>query len=295
MKYKHCCLSDPKPPIDLLQEAGRRHEEATNREFEEFRAAHAQGICYLCGQSYEAFDPKRPCRHWFLLPSGVRKKELGELLDRFGCFRIQDYLRWISNAEVFARNINNLSDEGDPTKLMDITIIYKNLEWAFSCSKGDLAGHPDGQGAQPHFHFQMRIDGRSFITYGEFHPKFTEEDLFIWKVKREEIPWLRYRNKHGAGMNEVMDALSAAEDPFQGMKRSDDPDQAQLNMHTLVEADPGTTISGDQIADMLEERKRTGVPLAKLVSRLKNVKATTFIEPGESVPHKAFRTTRKRR
>lgn len=295
LKYKHCCLDDPKPPIQLLQEAEKKHKEATRREHEAFRAAHAQGICYLCDQPYTVFNSDQPCRHWFLHPLGVRKKDLGGLLEHFGCFRIQDYLRWVANAEVFAQNINDLAGEGDSSKLIDVTIVYRNLEWAFSCSKNDFSGHPGGQHSLPHFHFQMRIDGRPFINYSDFHPKFTEEDLFLLKVMREEVSWLRYRNGHGAGMDEVMNVMSAVDNPLEGMKRSDDPDKAQFHVQTLVEADPGTQISGDEIADIMAESKRTGVPIAKLLSRLKNARVTTIIEPGESIPDKASRTTRKSR
>ncbi|MFZ4500567.1 MAG: hypothetical protein ACOYMZ_03725 [Minisyncoccia bacterium] len=48
-------------------------------------------------------------------------------------------------------------------------------------------------------------------------------------------------------------------------------------------------LSGDDIADMIEERKRTGVSMAKLVQRLKNVKVQTIISPGPGVPEIAAR------
>lgn len=52
---------------------------------------------------------------------------------------------------------------------------------------------------------------------------------------------------------------------------------------TLMMADDGATIWGDDIVDLYEERKRTGTSVAKLVRKLKNVKVQSVISLGPAV------------
>ena len=56
---------------------------------------------------------------------------------------IENYLRWVASEEAFAKNINDLADEGSG-KLLELTIKYKNLKWSFSCGESDLNGHEGG-------------------------------------------------------------------------------------------------------------------------------------------------------
>jgi hypothetical protein len=73
-------------------------------------------------------------------------------------------VRWVANEEAFAKNINDLADEGTG-KLVELTVKYKNLEWSFSCGAPDLAGHVGGgePSKAPHWHFQMYVDGKPFV------------------------------------------------------------------------------------------------------------------------------------
>jgi len=175
-----------------------------------------------------------------------------------------------------------------------VTIKYKNFEWSFGCSPSDFLGHKNSKlGAHPHFHFQMRINGLRFVDYGDYHFAFIPYDLFILKVKRKEIPGIRYQETLGAGMNDFMNGL--LDSRLRGIQSTSNADSASLRMSSVVLADKGTTLSGDEIADLMEESERTGVPKAVLLRRLKNAKVHTIIEPGPGVPEKAIRTPRKRR
>lgn len=84
------------------------------------------------------------------------------------------------------------------------------------------------------------------------------------------------------------------EELIDSMVKADSEEDAQFHVSTLIMADEGTTISGDDIADLYEERKRTGASMAKLVRRLENVKVQSVISPGPGVPEIAARNKNRR-
>lgn len=89
-------------------------------------------------------------------------------------------------------------------------------------------------------------------------------------------------------MQGVLDQIPA-ESLLEGMQSTFQEDRATFNLSTMLEADPGTTISGADIAEIIEESKKAGVPIAKLIRKLKNVRATTIVQPGPGVPEIAGR------
>jgi hypothetical protein len=143
----------PEDKKKLLNEA--QLKEATD-EYNEFINAFNQDRCYICRKSLATFSVKNPCLHWLLKPKGFKKKNFIEIANQFGYFQIVSYLRWVSNKESFAKNINDITDELFRSKLIELTIKYKNLEWSFSCSLSDYLGHQDSKHTNyPHYHFQM--------------------------------------------------------------------------------------------------------------------------------------------
>jgi len=134
-------------------------------EYQSFLEYFNRGSCYLCEHPLASFDKNSPCPHWLLRPKGFKKNHFPALTQRYGFFQIQSFLRWVANQDGFAKNINDLIEEGTGTKIFEVTIKYKNLEWAFSCAESDYQGHSTTQhGSLQHYHFQMRIDQRSFIN-----------------------------------------------------------------------------------------------------------------------------------
>jgi hypothetical protein len=94
-------------------------------------------------------------------------------------------------------------------------------------------------------------------------------------------------------MQDLFNHLSP-EELVEHMRKATDDSDAQFGVSIMIEADEGTTISGDEIADLMEERERTGVSMAKLAQKLKNVKIQTVITPGPGVPEIAARKKHKR-
>ena len=228
--------------------------------------------------------------HWLLRPVGVDKKHLSHVFDNFDYFRIYALLCWLANVEAPMRNVNNLREEKPENKVLELTIKYKNLEWSFSSADSCFNGNHKKDGlpsSKPHYRFQMKIDERIFVKYSDFQVPFTEYDLWCFSIQRGEDEQIKYVTWRG-GIQDAFDAIPP-EAILEAMKATDDETKATFHMQVMLDADEGKTISGDEIADLIKERNRTGEPLAKLVKRLKNVNVKTVIMPGPAIPEIAGR------
>lgn len=277
---------------DKIESINRRNKHDSDKAYRKFIKKMRRGKCFLCGQMLTFFKLENPCMHWLLLPPGFEKKHALLVFNKFNYLRISSYVRWVANTEIPAGNINDLEEEKNPNKLIEYTVRYKNLEWSFSCGKGDFAGHRlvfRKEARTPHYHFQMRINGRPFIDYGNLHIPFTEEDLWHLPIMLGIVPNVGFTNYHGMGMQDVMTKVDP-EELLAGMQRSDNEQDGVYNLQTLVEAEPGKTLSGTELAKIFKTHKETGTPLATLIRNMENVgQATTFITPGPRVPDQAGR------
>jgi len=278
-----------------LSERNKKEAVKTEADFIALRDALAIGKCSLCGYPITQFSEKKPCLHWLLKTKGFKKRHFPLLFEKYCFHRMDAYLRWVANTDVPLKNINDLVEEKTSSKKIELTIRYKNLEWSFSCSESDYRGHKDKhEGKMPHYHFQMKIDDRVVINYGGFHIPFNDEDFFGFSISEGKISKLAYKHIHGAGMQELLDNFSPDE-LLDQMIRAENYDDAQLHTSTLVEAAPGTTMSGTDIANLYKEHKETGVPMAKLIRKLPNVKVMSVISPGPGVPDLAKRKPCRRK
>ena len=276
-----------------IQELNDKEQKIVEDSYKNFKEGFEKGICYLCGSPLKTFSVKKPCLHWLLRPNGVKKKHFDELYGTIGYFQMEAYARWVANLESPIININDLNVERRDGKIFETTIRYRHIEWSFSCSPSDLEGHKNAKdGAYPHFHFQMRLDKRPFINYSQNHIAFVKED--IWKlamINQDEIP-IGMNSMFGAGMDSIFSEENI-ESVLEISERTENEEEASFKFDTLVTAKPGETLSGDDIADLIEESRETGVPLAKLLRKL-DADVQTFVTPGYAVPEMAGRTETKR-
>jgi hypothetical protein len=276
-------------PLEKLHEEGDKQHKKDEEDFQELKTALAEGRCNYCSNPLSHFSEKKPCFHWLLKPNGFKKRHFPLLYEQKSFHQLEAYLRWVANCDKPMKNINDLVEEKSSSKFIEETIRYKNIEWSFSCSHGDRTGHKDKhEGQMPHYHFQMKVDGNVIINYNGFHIPFDDYDEFSFAVKADKFDRLKARHVQGAGMQAMFDHMSP-EEIVDGMRHAENEEDAELDVGIMIQADEGTTISGDDIANMLEERKRTGVSMAKLVQKLKNVKIQTVISPGPGVPEIAAR------
>lgn len=271
-------------PIEEFIAKGQEQAIKDDKEFQELKTALLEGRCNYCNNPLSHFSSKKPCFHWLLKPNGFKKRHFPLLYEQKSFHQLEAYLRWVANCDKPIKNINDLAEEKSSSKFIEETIRYKNIEWSFSCSYGDRAGHRNKHdGQMPHYHFQMKFDGNVIINYNGFHIPFDDYDEFSFAVKENRFDRLKAKHIHGAGMQSLFDHISP-EEIVNNMRYSENKEDADLGVSIMVQADEGTTISGDDIADLIEERKRTGVSMAKLVQKLNNVSVQTIISPGPGVP-----------
>jgi len=254
-----------------------------------FSAAFEKGSCSICGKPLKTFCTSSPCVHWLLRPNGFKKKHLSVLSEKFGYFQIESYLKWVANTESLIKNINDLKEEQNIKKIFELTIRFQNLEWSFTCAPTDLHGHGGNHSNFPHYHMQMKIEGRLFISFGDAHLPFSEQDLFqLAMYSQDEIPVLKGYGPN-AGFQAFMEMPNFAELMVETAEATSEPSEAAVNIETFVMAEPGKSISGDDIADLLEKSRETGETMAKLLRKLPNAKVTSIVSPGPGVPEMAKR------
>lgn len=262
------------------------------QDFTNFEQALSGGICYYCKYPIAHFSEKKPCFHWLLKPKGFKKRHFPILFKIKSFHEINSYLRWTANTQGVAKNINDLEEEKNPSKVIEETIRYKNLEWSFSCSKTDREGHKDKhEGKEPHYHFEMKVDGLVIINFNGFHVPFHTYDEYCFAMKDGKFPRASYHAFQGAGMQDFYDSVEA-EKMLEYMHSTDEEEKAEFKLDTFVQADQGFKISGDDIYEIIQESKRTGAPIAKLIKKLKNVKIITTISPGPGIPEISKRNQR---
>lgn len=101
--------------------------------------------------------------------------------------------------------------------------------------------------------------------------------------------FVEHRRLFGAGMNDVL-TDETAEHIINHTVSDGNYDDAPFKLDTFIVADEGTTISGDDLADLIAEAKAKKVPIASLVHKLPNARAQVFVSPGPGVVEQAPRS-----
>jgi hypothetical protein len=273
-----------------LKEATEQHKQ--------FSEAFEAGRCSFCGDLLTAFDPVKLCRHWLLKPEGVGKVHVEQIASRFSWCVLEYYLRWVANQEAFAKNINDLADEGTG-KLLELTIKYKNLEWSFSCGAGDLAGHEGGgeHSKLPHWHFQMYVDGKPFVRFNDFHLPLSIADAGFLEFLRANPGKIQRRLPGGIAMSELLDESTLEHlVTIDGSGKTDDEaENAPIKLHTIIKAEPGKTISSEDLYNLFQKARAEGVTATSKLREFKDVSIRTIVSAGPGVVRQATRSGRKRR
>ena len=182
----------------------------------------------------------------------------------------------------------------NPTKIIEYTIRYKNIEWSVSIGKTDRQGHPDTKNANmPHFHIQMKVDNKIFIRFNDFHIPFSNEDIFTLRSMEEAPDKVVWRNTFGEGMS-ILEDDEAFDQLDKLMTRTDDPENATFNTGTLVQMPEGETMDGETLSKAFKESKETRIPVRHILKKyFPQASFMTEITPGDSVPEISKRSPRK--
>jgi hypothetical protein len=276
-------------------ESARKTESEQHKAFQEkFKA----GECSFCGDALTSFDVTKPCRHWLLKPEGFRKNNFELLATTHSWSTLENYLRWVANEGAYARNINDLKDEGTG-KLVEVSMRYKNLAWSFSCGVGDLSGHQTAgeQSRQPHYHFMMSVDGKSFIRYNDFHSPLSTEDVGLLEYIRTN-PNATKRVAGGEGMSELLNESTLEHLLTIGRSAitEEEVETGPVAFSNFIQAKPGKTIKGEDIQALVRAANAQGVTATSKIRELKDdVTIHTFVSAGPGVVQQATRSGKKKK
>lgn len=278
---------------EQIDEGNRKQEAENKKMFLEFSDAHSKGCCSLCGMKLDYFSPSETCFHWFLKPTEIKKKHFKEYLSEdIGFFKLESYFRWLATIEQPFRNINDLKCETTESKLLETTIRYKNIEWTLTYGKSDLEGHKDSKNAKfPHYHLQMLVNELPFIRFNDFHIPFSKEDLFNIELLKEEN--VLFKNSQAPGMTDILEDSEMLEQVDEHLTVAENEEDASLNFGTMIQMPEGKTMTGDEIAEIFEESKRTKKPVRHLMKEHfpeANIKST--VTAADGVPEKKKRGKR---
>jgi len=281
-------------PPELIEKRNQEQIEGNKKMFAEFKDAFSKSCCFLCGNKLEIFYTDEPCFHWFLRPNGIRKKDFKDYLSEpIGFFRLESYLRWVATTENFIKNINDLESETSKSKIKEVTIKYKNIEWSLNFGKSDLEGHSNSKNSDfPHFHLQMLIDGNPFISFNNFHIPFSKYDLIDIKLMEEASDLIKFGHSQAPGMSVIEDE-ELLKEMDELMVASENMDTATFNAKTMAIMPEGMKMSGEKLSEMFKENKETKVPLRHLMKKyFPEVNLVTQIEPADGFPDKKTRNKR---
>jgi hypothetical protein len=231
-----------------------------------------------------------------LAAKACTKWQFIDVARKYRFFQIQSYLRWVANEGAVGKNINDLRDEGTG-KLIELTISYKDYDWAFSCGESDYSGHADADSEEaraPHYHFQMRVNKAAFIRYNDFHAPFHDMDIIELEAMQAAPDAIKRHFLGGEGMSDILNEQTLETVVREG-KAAADESTAPIELSSIVMADEGTSISGAEIAALIEEAKQKGATLSSLIHKLPNVKVRTIVTPGPGVVEQAPRSGRGKR
>ena len=267
------------------------------RNYQEFENSFKKGVCCYCNGTLNTINEKTgSCYHWLLAPKSLKKKNIERFfLEHDDYLALTTYLKWVANTDRPFAKINNLADEKNPAKLIEETIVYKTIEWSFSCGKTDFEGHADSKNANfPHYHFSMVIDGRPFISFNDLHIRLNSKDVYVLKAKFEHPDKVDTTSYFGQGMQELLTTIPS-ERLLDTMSTTDDFDNSTFRVQSMILSKPGESISGDELIRLLNQSKETGIPVAKLIKDSNNFNVQTFITPGDGVPEIKKRSPRKKK
>jgi hypothetical protein len=205
-----------------------------------------------------------------------------------GLFKAQLFMRWLANEENMGQNINDLKDEGQG-RLVELTIRYQDCEWSLSCSESDYRGHENAKGAAkiPHYHMQFRFKKQSFVKFNDYHLPLDADDIEIIK-RLKENPEVSLRFSGGQSIGDLFAYVSADELVKSGTAAGE-WDEAPLTLNTIIIAEEGKSIGGDDLADLFERARAKGVTVSSLIPELKGVIASTIVSAGPGVVEQTSR------
>ena len=124
-------------------------------------------------------------------------------------------------------------------------------------------------------------------------PLETQDSLNIESM--HALPHLvKQRFSFGPGMKDVL-RDDMVEQIINATMPGDASEEAPIKIDTIVTAEEGKTINGNDLYNIIQEAKAKGVTVASLMHKLPNSHANIIVSPGPGVVEQAPRSQPRRR
>jgi hypothetical protein len=178
-------------------------------------------------------------------------------------------------------------------KCVELTMKYKNFEWAIACGHGDYEGHHSNSEAsrRPHYHFQMRIDQKRYIDYADFHIPLHHSDILKIEAERAVPGFVTSRFAGGIGMAEVLNEETVERLATMGRATANEQDGLMALTH-IVEAGDGQPMRVEDVLAAARRAAQEGRPATSFLREIPSARVSTIATPGAGVVNQAVRRGR---
>jgi hypothetical protein len=143
----------------------------------------------------------------------------------------------------------------------------------------------------------MYADDKPFIRYNDFHAPLSERDIGLLEHMRSNPGKVRKRFAGGTGMGDVLHESTLEQVVAMGRSgmTEDEANAAPIELNTIMIAEPGKTIKGEDIYNLIQAAKAESVTVTSKLRELKGAKVTTIVSPGAGVVAQAARSGGRKR
>jgi hypothetical protein len=138
----------------------------------------------------------------------------------------------------------------------------------------------------------MYVDDKPFIRYNDFHAALSERDVGLFEHMRKNPGEVRRRFAGGTGMGDVLHKSTLEQVVAMGRSATTDNEAkaGPIELNTIVIAEPGKTIKGEEIYNLIQAAKAENVTVTSKLRQLQGASITTVVSPGAGVVAQAIRS-----
>jgi hypothetical protein len=143
----------------------------------------------------------------------------------------------------------------------------------------------------------MYVNDKPFIRYNDFHAPLSGRDIGLLEHIRKNPGKVRRRFAGGTGMGDVLHESTLEHIVAMGLSGTTDDEAkaAPIELNTIMIAEPGKTIKGEDIYNLIQAAKAEKVTITSKLRELQGANITTMVSPGAGVVAQAVRSGRKRK
>ena len=143
----------------------------------------------------------------------------------------------------------------------------------------------------------MYVDDKPFIRYNDSHAVLSEQDIGLLEHMRSNPGKVRRRFAGGTGMSDVLNASTLEQVVAMGRSATadDEANGAPIELNTIMIAEPGNTIKGEDIYNLIQAAKAENVTVTSKLRGLQGASVTTVVSPGPGVVAQAIRSGGRKR